>query len=229
MSNLRLSIVLFVFTLFLASPGCKQDDDALTPDDEPLTIDIGSYSLLPGSIEQIPYLGQSEIIFLDSTGAEAIFKIDEQGLFQSDGAKYFRYDVEEPGDTVHYLFNTEIKSLNLECGPLDMKFRLSLTARPYYPDPESQTVADILEINLQLPAGNGAAARVFYHEVDTRSYPDSFNNEPIPEIELLGRTFNEVIWNNYFNPTSEVYFNFEYGIVSFTDHDGKQWRFEEMR
>jgi hypothetical protein len=111
-----------------------------------------------------------------------------------------------------------------------MQFRLRLRAMPYYADPESEAVADILEISLPfLNSPNFSSQQVFRHEVDTRSYPESFNNEPIPEIEIFDRTFIEVIWNDYTNTISQVYFNFEYGIVSFTDYQGKQWRFEDFQ
>lgn len=223
---------LFMFCLFSVAifPSCNNDDDAaITPDEGPLTIDIGDYSLLPESIEQIPYLGFSEIVFVDSAGSEAVFSITEQPLFQSSGSKYFKYDVNEPGDTVHYSFRTEIKTLQMDCVDLNMKLRLSLSAKPYYTDPESEAVADIMEIFLQNPSIPGSSSQVFRHEINTRSYPETFNNEAIPEIEFLGRSFQDVIWNNYFMPLSQVYFNFNHGMVSFTDHDNKVWRFEELR
>ena len=129
-----------------------------------------------------------------------------------------------------YEFNTEIKTFNLESTALGMQFRLRLRAMPYYADPESEAVADVMEISLPfLNSPSFSSQIVFRHEVDTRSYPTSFNNEPIPEIEIFDRTFTEVIWNDYTNPISQVYFNFEYGIVSFTDYQGKQWRFEDFQ
>lgn len=228
MKPIRLLLVLFTLPLLTS---CDQDDEAAaTPNEGPLTIDIGSYHLQPESIEQIPYLGKSEIVFVDTIGTEVVFNIEEEDLFESIGSKYYTYDVFEEGDTVVYEFNTEVKRFKLESTALDMQFSLSLRATPYYLNPESEAVADIMEILLPTPnSPSFYEQQVFRHEVNTRSYPNSFNNEPIPEIELLGRTFTEVIWNDYANPISQVYFNFEYGIVSFTDYNGKQWRFEELR
>lgn len=224
------SLLLTLFTLpFLSS--CNLDDGTDVDPVEGLpTIDIGSYSLLPESIAQIPYVNQSGIIFVDTFGTEVFFSIEEEDVFESSAANYYKYDVFEEGDTVVYEFNTEIKTFNLESTALGMQFRLRLRAMPYYGDPESEAVADVMEISLPVPnSPNFSSQQVFRHEVNTRSYPTSFNNEPIPEIEIFDRTFTEVIWNDYANPISQVYFNFEYGIVSFTDYQGKQWRFENFQ
>lgn len=227
---ISITLLLALFTLpFLSS--CNLDDGTdVAPEEGLPTIDIGSYSLLPESIAKIPYVNQSGIIFVDTFGTEVFFSVEEEDIFESNGSNYYRYDVFEEGDTVVYEFNTEIKTFNLESTALGMQFRLRLRAMPYYADPESEAVADVMEVSLPfLNSPNFSSQIVFRHEVDTRSYPTSFNNEPIPEIEIFDRTFTEVIWNDYTNPISQVYFNFEYGIVSFTDYQGKQWRFEDFQ
>lgn len=227
---ISITLLLALFTLpFLSS--CNLDDGTdVAPEEGLPTIDIGSYSLLPESIAKIPYVNQSGIIFVDTFGTEVFFNVEEEDIFESNGSNYYRYDVFEEGDTVVYEFNTEIKTFNLESTALGMQFRLRLRAMPYYADPESEAVADVMEISLPfLNSPSFSSQIVFRHEVDTRSYPTSFNNEPIPEIEIFDRTFTEVIWNDYTNPISQVYFNFEYGIVSFTDYQGKQWRFEDFQ
>jgi len=227
---ISITLLLALFTLpFLSS--CNLDDGTdVAPEKGLPTIDIGSYSLLPESIAQIPYVNQSGIVFVDTFGTEVFFSVEEEDIFESNGSNYYRYDVFEEGDTVVYEFNTEIKTFNLESTALGMQFRLRLRAMPYYADPESEAVADVMEISLPfLNSSSFSSQIVFRHEVDTRSYPTSFNNEPIPEIEIFDRTFTEVIWNDYTNPISQVYFNFEYGIVSFTDYQGKQWRFEDFQ
>jgi hypothetical protein len=228
--QISITLLLALFTLpFLSS--CNLDDGTDVDPEEGLpAIDIGSYSLLPESIAQIPYVNQSGIIFVDTFGTEVFFSIEEEDIFESSAANYYKYDVFEEGDTVVYEFNTEIKTFNLVSTALGMQFRLRLRAMPYYGDPESEAVADIMEISLPfLNSPNFSSQIVFRHEVDTRSYPTSFNNEPIPEIEIFDRAFTEVIWNDYTNPISQVYFNFEHGIVSFTDYQGKQWRFEDFQ
>ena len=192
-------------------------------------IDIGEYHLAHSSIARLPYLDKKQIVFVDSLGSEVVFDIDEGGLQEGLFALRYRYDVVEEGDTVKYLYRFETKGFTIENDVLDMTFRLSLSAEPYFADLESEKVADVLTMFCDDPDPEIFSSGVFNHVTDVRSWDMAYNNDPVDQMEIMGRTFSDVLSNDYPDPKSKVFFNYEFGILSFTDLEGKRWRFEELR
>lgn len=191
-------------------------------------IDIGTYSLQEESLAKLPYLNKTQVTFIDSLGNKAVFDIIEQDLFESTGGVLFKYDVIEEGDTVRYAYSNQIKRFRINNDSLNLNFDLALEARPYYPDPEQNYIADVLTIFCKDPNNSLIGTQVFYHETDSRTWPTSWNATAIPEIDFLGRAFLDVYYNDYIDAKSALYFNYEEGIVSFTDIDGRLWRLEDL-
>ena len=71
------------------------------------------------------------------------------------------------------------------------------------------------------------ATRVFHHLTDPRTYPSFAPPLIIEELEIFEKNFQNVILYDHSSPESIVKFNYEVGIVSFTDLNGKTWRFGE--
>ena len=215
------------FFLTLSMYSCMEMEmDNPTPQDN--FIDIGSYDLLDESLEKLPYLNIEELVFIDSSDNRVSFIVNERPLFESAGATLIKYDVFEAGDTVLYRYKSEIKSFDIENDSLDMRFSMSLAAKPYYPEPENQFIADVLNIYCNNPDPNITSSQVFYHETNTRTWPITWNSDVIEEIEIMGRSFTEVYNVDFISPISVVHFNYEFGIISFTDMNGKLWRFESF-
>ncbi|MEZ4888767.1 MAG: hypothetical protein R3E32_28835 [Chitinophagales bacterium] len=60
--------------------------------------------------------------------------------------------------------------------------------------------------------------------INTQSFPYDF--QYLPEIEILGKTFFEVYTHeeDLKGFYTKIYYNKEFGIVSFVDETGMQWR-----
>lgn len=214
-------------------PSCTKEDEmeveeSIMEERRDTTIHIGDYRLLPESLDRIPYLGKEQIVFVDSSNNSIVLEIEERDLFVSNSATLFRYDVFEEGDTVKYTHTRESKYFIITNDSLSLSFSLSLSSRPYYPDPESRAVADVLNIFLRDSIDATRSSQVFYHLTNPRSYPNPSLNPPVENVEIWGRIFDEVLMHDFQNPKSIIQFNYEFGMVSFTDFSGKLWRFDSM-
>ena len=214
---MRLYFLALSLALFQLS--CSKDSSDSKPTSEPIY--IGEYTLLNTSLEKFPYTDKSMATYADSLGNTITLSIYEHPLFMSRGTLY-RYDVFMEGDTVMYSYEAEYKSARLFNDDLDLSFQTRLHARPFYSDPESRTVADVLEIFLKDPDKPNSASQVFNHLVDKRTWPISSGSSAalLPTYTIHGVTYDSVFHVDYYEPLSEVYLNYAQGIVSFTDFNG---------
>lgn len=223
----HICILTYLAFIIISIQSCSDEEVPFVPENEEGVVDIGEYFLLPESISQLPYFNQTGIVFIDSLGDEVVFDIIENELRDITSTLY-KYNVIEVGDTVMYKYTGESISFVIENDVLDMQFNMSLSTQPYYTDPEMGWVADVLNIFCVDPSPDVYSRQVFYHVTDDRTWPTVFQQESIEEIDILGQTFFEV-WNtNFSDPKSVVNYNYELGIVSFTDMNGKLWRFKEF-
>jgi len=109
-------------------------------------------------------------------------------------------------------------------------FNLRLAARPYASDPASETVADVFtlyfagEIN-----GIPRTQSVLSVVLDQRTWPHNFyKNKHFDDINFHDKTYKDVTGCTFRSALSKVYFNYDFGIVAFTDREGKQWIFDKF-
>lgn len=142
----------------------------------------------------------------------------------------FKYNVFENGDTVTYCYDADFKFISIKNDSLNMQFELSIRSSPYYDDPESGFVADIMNIFCQGQIqGSFSLSQVFNAMIDQRTYPFATNsNEIYAEMNIFGKTFLNVEKTNFIDPKLVLFYNPTEGIVGFNDLSGKSWRFEEM-
>ncbi|MBK8081456.1 MAG: hypothetical protein IPK25_14955 [Saprospiraceae bacterium] len=88
------NIISFCFAIMLIAFSCTKDIPEPTEDIH--NVDIGSYTLLPSSIDKIPYLGKKSIVFVDSNSNEIVLKIIESPVSQLNKATLYRYNVYVP-------------------------------------------------------------------------------------------------------------------------------------
>jgi hypothetical protein len=217
----------FLIVITFSINACS-DDEFLMENEESNTIEIGDYFLLQENIDRLPYLNKKEIVFIDSNYKKTVFKILENDVFLTVSGTLYKYNIVEEGDTVKYHYRSQIKSFIIKNDSLNMHLSLRLSASPYHIDPESRYVADVLNIFCTDPEESFRSGQVFYHVTDARSWPTYSKNEPIDQIEFINRKFYNVLKNDFTNPLSNIYFNYEYGIVSLTDFSGNLWRFEAL-
>ena len=209
--------------------GCSDDADSpnVMVENENM-IDIGTYTLLQESISTIPYQLDNTVVFVDSTGTEMLLEITSQELIKSGPSRLFRYNVNMEGDTISYLYTTEFKHSYIVNEEHNLSFRATLKAQPLYSDPESRSVSDIYQIFCTLPNNIITSAEVFVETINQRTWPTSIDVKVLGDVEIFGRTFENVRMTEFTNPKSDVLFNYELGLVSFTDHENEVWRFERF-
>jgi len=194
---------------------------------ETAVFDVGTYRLLQESIDAIPYISKNGIVFVDANQNETSFSLTESDITTSNGARIYRYDVFEQGDTIRYNYIKEIKTFTAQNDDLNMTFEMRLEAQPYKLDPASKAIADVLEIYLLNPE-NSTLSLLLSHEINTRDFPESFNNVRIEQKEILGELFYNVYESDFGTLQSKIDFNPEFGILSFTDKEGSLWRLKEI-
>ncbi|HQV67376.1 MAG TPA: hypothetical protein PLO48_11245 [Saprospiraceae bacterium] len=227
MKNIRY----FFFATLILVFSCSKDtmiSDMDNEMDDKYNVNIGSYNLLQSSIDAMPYLGKKSIVFVDSSANEMVFVINERPVSQYKSATLYKYNVYEVGDTVKYHYSSQYKTFLISNVSAGLEFICSLESKPYYNEPKNEYVADAINIMLKNPNEEFTFNQVFYHITNQRTWPITTNTPPISEKIILNRTFHDVLIDDFTNPLSIVHFNYEFGIISFTDFDGKLWRFERM-
>lgn len=220
LTNTKISNILLILFGCLLFIGCDKEDESAS------IVNIGKFNLLQESIDAIPYVKKNQIVFIDENQNETKFIIHENETTTSNGARIYRYDVIEPGDTIRYNYTKEIKSFSAINDSLGITFEFSLEAQPFEPDPESKAIADVLRISYIVSPI--IKSLLLSHEIDTRTYPESFNNPPLDQKDILGETFFNVIESDFGTAQTKIDFNVEFGILSFLDKADKLWRLKEI-
>ena len=216
------------FGLWMIASCKKENTDIPDPTENEDSIDIGAYALLESSRNAVPYKGKSSVTFVDSAGNELIFPITVFANKTLEGCLY-KYDVHQQGDTVKYCYKTEYDSYGLVNNANNLYFQIMLEAKPFYSDPESRKVADVLHVSIRDATETGKYHQVYYQTIALRSFPLLYDdNTTFAQLTFWGRDFSNVSKTNFAIPYRLVFYNQEFGIVAFTDHNGKLWRFKEM-
>jgi len=226
-----LSKLFLILCSLLLVCSCSKDDDTqphIEEEENLNIIEIGEYKLLEESILSIPYLNKTSVTFVDSLNNNVEFIIDELDLFQTDSSYLYGYNVFEEGDTVRYLYFAEYKFFRIYNDSLNISFSHRLKAHPYHGEPQNRYIADVLSIWWRNPDNQYQSHSVFNHVINQRTWPLIYEPEFYPSIDFFDEEFKDVYYSDYQDPKSEVYYNYEYGIVSFSDIEGKVWRFENF-
>jgi len=229
-------VTLLIITTFVIF-GCKTTKiPKITKIVSSQLIEIGEYKLLQESLSKIPYLNKNVIIFQDLQGNQQEFTISESDLFKTDSAFLYKYDVIEAGDTITYQYTVESKRFYIKNKELDIIFSFNLRATPYRKDPETRYVADVVEVGYSKPNNNNSSRRVFFHVLNQRSWPEINSAlggaimKHSDTVKILDKDFYNVYSNEYYqDPKLKIYFNYEFGILSFTDRNNKLWRFKSFK
>lgn len=217
-------IIVLLFTLLLGAIlfSCKKEEPEFSYKD------LGLFHLLPESIEQLPYKDKSLVVFSDSLNNKVNFNILEGDDISTYMSSIQHYNVFEEGDTVIYDYRSESKSILIFNDSLAVKLGIYLSAEPLYQTPDIDVVADVLSLKYFNLNSQNSSTQVLKHIMNLRTWPTLYYIPLIAEIEILGVTFYNVVDNNVSQHESTVKFNYEFGVISFIDRQGKLWRFEEF-
>ncbi|MBK8885294.1 MAG: hypothetical protein IPN46_01610 [Saprospiraceae bacterium] len=227
----RFALYIFLL-LFLGS--CISDSDE-TPQEVACTYDLGNQTLLPTSVTAFPYQNIKTVTFVDSFGVHKIFDVTTEKTSAKLRHSIILIDTTinsiyyKNSEIVNCMFSQSVNYTLKENGGNLILFASVYndfdTAKP------EKTVVDEAEISL---TDNGLVASLFPYfnmRIDKRASTDNFTDkiESFGELAIFDKTFKNV-FKNVFTTTQrhKVLYNQTEGIVSFTEANGRKWRFESM-
>lgn len=171
------------------------------------------------------------IRYKNEKGETIDLKVDDKTYLKSNAV--YSSAVSCPGDstkTTGYCIEFEqlVIGLREQTGKLDLS--ISILTKPDMRNPGAGRAGDFL--NITRKKGNNLFSELsFVLNQRTLTYEEEFNQAHLDQIELLGKTFSDVITNDitlFVNPKPyKYYFNQEVGLIGFVDSDGVLWVIEE--
>jgi hypothetical protein len=210
-------ISLFSFLIFLNFSCTKEPDKFLDPSIDP-EINLGTFSLLQSSIDKIPYNNKKGVVFVDSLNNEVSFKFTNFGRTLQE-EKFYTSDPNIPKSVAIYKLTSYANNYVLENDSLMIHFYMKLYVVPDLTNPTQKMVADLFWIRGDFYNYSD------YIDIRTSSFK---KKNVINNFNINNRDFTDVSFNDSSDPFIKMYFNYDYGIVSFKDKKGKTWRFERF-
>jgi hypothetical protein len=226
------TIVFAIIIISLIS--CISETDTDT-NDESCTYDLGTQMLSDYSKAQWPYNGKSSVIFIDSFGIKKIFDLKFEETYAKtqhsitlkdttiNGVKYQNKTI-----TNCMLSQSNVYYLQENGGSLLLQATVFNDFDQSY---LQKSVIDEAEISI---VDNGKIEELFPYfnmRVDSKSSADKYKDSLIVQTSLtiFGKSFSNVLKNKFDSPQLHiVQYNKTEGIVSFTEANGRKWRFESM-
>jgi len=199
--------------------------------------DLGQLYLMTSLDDIGPYTEDLLIHFKDSSGNEKTFEFLSQNIDHWTD-QHSSTNVPCPSDVSErkeYKAKTEeyyYSVVQPQTGTPGINFGFHLSVRLMYLN--GLMICDMLEFNNAYLTLNTIAYSSDYPTYDgmtliphPRDCSEEFLSDypqPIPELTLLDKSFNEV----YSSVDSNIYYNFEFGIIGFKDDSGMLWVFDRI-
>lgn len=193
----------------------------------PTEFDLGPFNLLEETRTQLAYHDQESVFFVDENSASAGFDIIHAETPGIDSLNVFVDNVYDDSTGVRTTYVSQYLDDTLRSAALNLEFIVRLRARPNLANPGSRDVGDWVEVWTKEP-GADAFRKTFETVLNQRSWPGDELTPPVDEVTIFNRIFQEVWMHQVAGGPGEVWFNRQYGIVSFTDGSGRQWRFQNL-
>lgn len=218
----QLAIYFLFFGIVLIS--CKKTEKPCSD------IYEGDFSYTQKSLESIPYLDKSMIFFKDSLGNEIGFTVEDQG--DRPISREFPSTCETNYyDTVVHHYDVKRRLITLDNDSIDFYFEVGLSTLmewSYFNEFDKLYVSH--NLNDSTFFGN------FEMISDRRALKDkqvediNFGVAFEKEQTIFGEVFNDVYHVDYFDyfAPHKLFYNNEFGVVSFKDNTGKRWVFERF-
>ncbi len=223
-------IQVFVSLMLIASiTSCKKND--LIVCNFETEIDLGEFSLLQESRQSIPYTGNQRIYFRDELQNEVYFDFLEENTGYISPVNY--------GMTIEYECNDSIIQQRLSAHGdafiykltepqhlLNMTLHLHLQSNTQA-HPEDYIISgDFLTFSSGTEDHNTILILI-ETLVNRKDLPDATVSKyptTIDNIYLGGKYYRNV----YTNESNSAYYNYEQGIIAFTDNEGKFWIYDRI-
>lgn len=195
---------------------------------------VGNFQLEESSKAYQPQycepVGKS-IRYRNEKGEAIELKIDDKA-YQKSNVVYSTVST-CPGDstkTVGYCIDFEQLQVGLREPTDKLDLTISILTKPDLRNPGPGNAGDFLVITRQ-KNNNLFSEASFVLNKRTLSYEEDFNQAHLDQIELLGKTYTDVLTNDitlFANPKPyKYYFNKETGLIGFVNSDGVLWVIEE--
>jgi|AntRauTorckE5430_2_1112549.scaffolds.fasta_scaffold27185_2 hypothetical protein len=206
--------------------GCNRYDREIDTS-YPTRFDLGSISLLQETQTQLAYHNRETVFFVDENSASASFDIIHMEEPATDSLEVFVDNIYDDSTGVRSNYNSQYLDDTLRSAALNIEFIVRLRAQPNLANPGSRDAGDWVEVWYKSPDVT-AFQKIFETVFNQRSWPGDELTPPVEEITIFNRIFQEVWVHQLAGTPAEVWFNRQYGIVSFTDDSDRQWRFQNL-
>lgn len=196
----------------------------------PETTDRGDIYYTEHSLETIPYIGKTKVIFKDSNDEELVFKINDFG----DTIRHHRFQgvcQTDPGQQIFITYNALNRTVQLRNDSIPASFFITIDIYLTFDDHSEYDNFSISYAEDNSPDYQHFKMLVDKRDITIEQAEDvnkyiAFENQ----VNVLGKTFNDVshLKNPDYNYSHLLYYNFEYGVVSFKDFSGKIWVFDRI-
>ncbi len=219
----RYVIIFFALSLLACNRNNQKADTSY-----PRVFDLGLFSLLEESINQLAYTGRDQASFVDENGAVVNFEIIHADAAVQDSVTVVTDNVYDDSTGITTSYVSTFIDDTLRSPALNLDLIVRLRAQPNVSNPGSRDVADWVEVLAKTPEDE-LFRPVFSTVFNQRSWPTAALVQPVDEITIYNRIFQDVWVHSLSSASVEVWFNRAYGIVSLTDPTGKQWRFQQLQ
>ncbi len=220
--------ILASLMLIVSITSCEKDNELIVCNFE-TEVDLGEFSLLQKSRQSIPYIGNQIVYFKDELQNEIYFVFSEENIGYASIVHYGNLAEYECNDSVilqhqsatgdAFIYNlTEPQHL------LNMTLHLRLDSNTQSLEFNDLLSGDFLTLSSGTEDDNHRYTLV-QTLVDRRNLSDEIVSSyptPIENVTLGGKHFSYV----YTNETNSAYYNYEQGIIAFTDNEGKFWVYD---
>lgn len=176
----------------------------------------------------MPDINKSFVVFKDKMGQELLFNIIDAG----DTIKHGRFAGScetNPGQRVYLNYQKKNRTVRFENDSLHSPIFIWIDTEL---DFGAYNEYDVIKVSI--PMADSENYQYVKIMTDSRRVSDDqvakINSLLIhdSEIEILGKTFTDTYHLKNHNPNNShlIYYNFEIGLVSFTDQSGKTWVFD---
>lgn len=221
----RFGPISFLF-LMITLLSCNRYDQEIA-DPFPKVFDLGLFNLSEATPFQLAYHDRESVFFVDENSASASFSIIHAEQSSIDSLEVFVDNIYDDSTGVRTNYVSRYLDDTLRSAALNIEFIVRLRAQPNLANPGSRDVGDWVEVWYKSP-DVPAFEKIFETVFNQRSWPGDELTPPIDEITIFNRIFEDVWVHQIPGTPGEVWFNRQYGIVSFVDDSGRQWQFQNL-
>lgn len=219
---MRILKIFFPIIIICIFANCNSKENSINC---PNPYDMGTFELLESSINMFPFSGlHQKVIFSDSLDNEIEGRIIGPSIGFGRATTPDKPCLDNPEIEISIFATTESYSTKIFIDSFDLKFSIGARVSVYFPEYEDNLVADIANI---VCSGEGISNPDTIPQIppqiaillnERNRVEDFFQlSNPIGNLEIHGKEFQNVYESLIGSLFIKFYFNFEFGIIGFED------------